>query len=125
MSAMAKDDGFLTANPHALATILQASETRHIIASRDVFDVSGVKLWARDQPVSKALQRRLLDRQLRDPLETCLMSEDGVTPASLVESLQSLWSTARRRWPPCCARTPPGCCRKRRACRCTRSPSCC
>lgn len=90
MSSPAPDDGFLTANPHALATILQASETRHIIASRDIFDVAGVKLWARDQPVSKALQRKLLDRQLRDPIETCLLSEDSITTASLVEALQGL-----------------------------------
>ena len=92
MSAPAPDDGFLTANPHALATILQASETRNIIASRDIFDVSGIKLWARDQPVSKTLQRKLLDRQLRDPLETCLMAEDSVTAATLGEALQALLS---------------------------------
>lgn len=79
---------FTTANPHALASILAASETRSIIASRDIFDVAGIKLWARDQPVSAALQRKLLDRKLRNPLETCLMAEDGVTPQTL---LQATW----------------------------------
>lgn len=81
---------FETANPHALATILEASETKSIIASRDIFDVSGAKLWARDQPVSQALQRKLLDRRLRHPLESCLYAEDGVTPRSLVQALESL-----------------------------------
>ena len=81
---------FATANPHALATILEASHTKSIIASRDIFDVSGTKLWARDQPVSQALQRKLLDRQLRHPLESCLYAEDGVTS-------RSLWG--RRPWP--------------------------
>jgi hypothetical protein len=81
---------FSTANPHALATILQASQTRSIIASRDIFDISGTKLWARDQPVSSALQRKLLDRQLRNPLESCLMAEDGVTPQSLVLCTEAL-----------------------------------
>jgi HD domain len=81
---------FSTANPHALATILDASQTQTIIASRDIFDISGIKLWARDQPVSSALQRKLLDRQLRNPLETCLMAEGGVTPVSLAESLETL-----------------------------------
>jgi HD-GYP domain-containing protein (c-di-GMP phosphodiesterase class II) len=81
---------FSTANPHALATILEASQTRSIIASRDIFDVSGTKLWARDQPVSQALQRKLLDRQLRHPLESCLYAENGVTPRTLVQSLEAL-----------------------------------
>ena len=81
---------FQTANPHALATILEASETKSIIASRDIFDVSGAKLWARDQPVSQALQRKLLDRRLRHPLESCLYAEDGVTSRSLVQALEAL-----------------------------------
>ena len=81
---------FTTANPHALATILDASETKRIIASRDIFDLNGIKLWARDQPVSGALQRKLLDRQLRNPLETCLLAEDGVTAMQLVKATEAL-----------------------------------
>lgn len=81
---------FSTANPHALATILDASQTRSIIASRDIFDLSGTKLWARDLPVSQALQRKLMDRQLRHPLEACLLAEDGVTAHSLVHALEVL-----------------------------------
>lgn len=81
---------FASANPHALATILEASQTRSIIASRDIFDISGIKLWARDQPVSGALQRKLLDRQLRNPLESCLLAQDGVTTHTLVQAVQAL-----------------------------------
>jgi HD domain len=81
---------FTTANPHALATILEASETKRIIASRDIFDLNGIKLWARDQPVSGALQRKLLDRQLRNPLETCLAAEDGVTAVQLLKAVEAL-----------------------------------
>ena len=76
-------NAFAFANPHALATILEAGETRRILAATDIFDVSGIKLWARDQPVSGSLQRKLLDRQLKKPLEACLVAEDGVTTASL------------------------------------------
>ncbi len=90
MGEVMQDGGFKTANPHALATILEASETRSIIASSDIFDISGIKLWARDQPVSKDLQRKLMDRSLSKPLETCLMAEDGVTPGSLMRALQAL-----------------------------------
>ncbi|HEY2930070.1 HD-GYP domain-containing protein [Piscinibacter sp.] len=90
MNPSAQSVSFSTANPHALATILEASQTKSIIASRDIFDVSGIKLWARDLPVSQALQRKLLDRQLRHPLESCLIAEDGVTTRSLVQSLEQL-----------------------------------
>lgn len=90
MNAPARSNDFATANPHALATILEASQTKSIIASRDIFDISGTKLWARDQPVSHALQRKLLDRQLRSPLESCLLAEDGVTPQSLLLCTEAL-----------------------------------
>jgi len=88
--ALPAREEFATANPHALATILEASQTRSIIATRDIFDFAGVKLWARDQPVSHALQRKLLDRKLRNPLESCLMAEDGVTAHSLLRSMEHL-----------------------------------
>jgi len=90
MPAPAVSTNFSTANEHALATILEASQTKSIIASRDIFDISGTKLWARDQPVSSALQRKLLDRQLRNPLESCLLAEDGVTPQALVLCAEAL-----------------------------------
>lgn len=90
MNAPARTASFSTANPHALATILEASETKRIIASTDIFDLSGIKLWARHQPVSQELQRKLMDRQLRKPIESCLKAEDGVSSYSLVKSLQTL-----------------------------------
>src|SRR5437868_13755497 len=90
MNPSAQNLSFSTANPHALATILQASETKSIIAARDIFDVAGTKLWARDLPVSQALQRKLLDRQLRHPLESCLIAEDGVTSRALVQRVEEL-----------------------------------
>ena len=90
MTLTARQAVFGTANPHALATILEASETKHIIAATDIFDISGIKLWARDQPVSAALQRKLLDRQLREPMESCLVAEDGVSAVTLVQALRAL-----------------------------------
>jgi len=81
---------FRTANPHALATILEASETRSIIAASDIFDINGMKLWARDQPVSRDLQLKLMDRALDRPLETSLMAEDGVKAETLRLAVQAL-----------------------------------
>ncbi len=90
MNATAPNATFASANPHALATIMEASTTRQIIATRDIFDISGTKLWAGNQPVSASLQRKLLDRQLRNPLETCLMAADGVTPQVLAVAVRAL-----------------------------------
>lgn len=89
MNAPNRIGDFSTANPHALTTILEASQTKSIIASRDIFDIAGTKLWARDQPVSGALQRKLIDRKLRNPLESCLMAEDGVTSRTLQTAAQA------------------------------------
>src|ERR1700761_3153958 len=53
MSTLSQSEStFGRANPHALAAILEASETKRIIAATDIFDISGIKLWARNQPVS-------------------------------------------------------------------------
>lgn len=87
-AAVATD--FSSANPHALATILDASQTQKIIAARDIFDIAGIKLWAQEQPVSQALQRKLLDRQLKEPLESCLKAENGVTAHTLADAVQAL-----------------------------------
>lgn len=84
------DHSFHTANPHALATILEAAETKSIISATDIFDANGIKLWAINQPVSAELQRKLADRRLQEPLESSLVAEDGVTAAGLVQALQAL-----------------------------------
>ena len=89
-SVPAEADAFRIANPHALATILEAAETRRIIATSDIFDLGGTKLWAKQQPVSAALQRKLMDRKLREPLESCLVAEDGITAVALTQDLRAL-----------------------------------
>ena len=77
------------ANPDFLAALVNAGEIYSIVASQDIVDVRGLKLWAKGLPVSSVLQRRLLERKLRYPLEACLMAEDGVTPFYLMQQLKS------------------------------------
>ncbi|MDO9314671.1 MAG: HD domain-containing protein [Burkholderiaceae bacterium] len=83
----ANPQAFSLANPHALSCIVEASATRRIVASQDIFDDRGTKLWARDQPVSPSLHERLLQRKLRHPLEACLRAEDGVGIMELHDAL--------------------------------------
>ncbi|HLO95078.1 MAG TPA: HD domain-containing phosphohydrolase [Burkholderiaceae bacterium] len=77
-----------SANEHVVAAIMATAEQRQIVASEDIVDEHGVKLWSRDQPVSHSLHQRLLERKLRAPIESCLRAEDGVTTAQLVQGLQ-------------------------------------
>ncbi|HEX3140927.1 MAG TPA: HD domain-containing phosphohydrolase [Rhizobacter sp.] len=75
-------------NRYALAALCKAGESFSIIASQDIVDFRGVKLWARDQPVTAALQQRLLERRLQQPLEVCLHAEGGVTLFTLMHDMQ-------------------------------------
>jgi hypothetical protein len=77
-------------NPHALAALCKAGESYPIVASQDIIDVRGVKLWARDQPVTAALQQRLMERRLKQPIEVCLQAEGGVTLFTLMHDMQEL-----------------------------------
>jgi hypothetical protein len=79
-------------NPELLQSIIKASETYSIVASQDIVDIRGLKLWAKGQPVSVALQQRLLERKLMQPLEACLMAKDGVTPFTLLDELNAFWA---------------------------------
>ena len=94
------------ANPEALSAIIKASESYSIVASQDIVDVRGLKLWAQGQPVSSGLQQRLLERKLKHPMEACLMAEDGVTLFSLRDDLHTFLdtdtplATALRPWAP-------------------------
>lgn len=74
-------------SPELLDAIVKASETYSIVASQDIVDVRGLKLWAKGHPVSVALQQRLLERKLQTPLESCLSVESGVTLFTLHEQL--------------------------------------
>lgn len=89
MEAVSFLPGDSQANPDILAAIIRAGETYSIVASQDIVDVRGLKLWAKGLPVSAALQQRLLERKLRNPIESCLMAEDGVTPFYLLEQLNA------------------------------------
>ncbi|MBK6294926.1 MAG: HD domain-containing protein [Rhodoferax sp.] len=89
MAAVNFAPGDSQTNPDFLAALVSASEIYTIVASQDIVDVRGLKLWAKGLPVSTILQQRLLERKLRYPLESCLMAEDGVTPFYLMEQLKA------------------------------------
>jgi len=64
--------------------IMDAAERHDIIAAEDIYDEHDVKLWSGGQPVTRALQERLLERRLKRPLESCLLAQDGLRQEDLV-----------------------------------------
>lgn len=74
-------------SPHLASALAATSKRVSLIASEDIVDTSGVKLWSKNQPITHSLQQRLLERKLRRPLEACLRAENGVTSAVLTGEL--------------------------------------
>lgn len=72
-----------------MGVIVDATKGIPIVASQDIYDDQGVKLWGKNQSVSYSLQQRLLDRKLRHPIESCLSAEDGVTTVDLLAAAQA------------------------------------
>jgi putative nucleotidyltransferase with HDIG domain len=79
----------VAAHPEALNAIVKAGEKYSIVASRDIVDVRGIKLWAKGLRVTSELHQRLMERRLQRALETCLVAEDGVTMFTLHDELKT------------------------------------
>jgi alkylhydroperoxidase/carboxymuconolactone decarboxylase family protein YurZ len=80
---------FLQANPALIEAIVAAAGHCAIESTEDIFDARGVKLWARNRPVTPDLLARLADRQLRKPVELCVSAHDPVSGLQLVEALEA------------------------------------
>ena len=72
---------------------MSASAHRKIVASRDIFDEHGTKLWAKGNVVTASLKERLSDRKLRQPLETCLTLEGGVNARELKAAMSTFFDS--------------------------------
>lgn len=87
---MENKDRLNEVNAHVLKAILDASEERVVVASRDIFDDRGIKLLAQNKQLTHVLQQRLLERKLRLPLESSLRFESGLDKAQLRQAFASL-----------------------------------
>ena len=76
---------FNSVNPYCLERIVALAETKDVIAAEDIFDDSGIKLWAKGGRVCRELQQKLLKRKLMHPLEVALTVEDAVNFSSVVD----------------------------------------
>lgn len=76
---------FNSVNSFCLERIVALAETRDVIAAEDIFDDSGMKLWAKGGRVTRDLQQKLLKRKLLHPLEVALTVDDAVTFTSVID----------------------------------------
>lgn len=80
----------MAVNSHCLEHIMELSEQRDIVATEDIVDDRGIKLWAKGQKVSRSLQEKLLRHRLARPLETALMVDGGILADQVVTSCLEL-----------------------------------
>ncbi len=74
---------FHSVNQHCMNAIVKAANSSRILASDDIVDEKGIKLWSSGLEINQHTQERLLSRKLKRPLETCLIVEDGVNATDL------------------------------------------
>ena len=79
-----------TVNEHCLKSIQNVTLRHEVVASDDIRDEQGQKLWARGQPISDELTRRLLSRKLKMPLELCLEVKTGASILSIAKRAEAL-----------------------------------
>ena len=84
------EQAFCTVNAHCLENIVRLSDDMEVLASHDIVDDRGIKLWAKGKPVSRALQEKMLKRRLQKPLEVSLDVGDGVSLESIVNDCFAL-----------------------------------
>gem|GEM_PF-2328877 len=80
---------FLQANENFVQALIDASGHCAIHASEDIFDATGLKLWARGRPIDERLLDRLRNRRLRKPIELCVYAADPVATAAIAQQIES------------------------------------
>ena len=82
-----------TVNEHCLNNILKLSAVKQVTAAEDIYDERGAKLWAKDAKITPALQKRLLLRKLRKPLEKTLSVAQGIDSDAIYLEALRLYDT--------------------------------
>lgn len=83
-----------SANEHYLGNVVQLAQSHRIMASDDIYDARGVKLWSKGATITPALREKLVRHKLRKPVETSLSVDGGVTTAQIAEEARQLLDEA-------------------------------
>ena len=78
-----------------MRSLWQTVHRCQIESAEDIYDAQGVKLWASHQALAPELLDKLTGRQLRKPIELCVVAKDPVAVAALLESVEAVCA----QWP--------------------------
>ena len=84
----------IKANPYLAEFIWQNAAQGGFHSVRDIYDSKGVMLWARNQPVDPELMGRLIQRELREPIELCINADDPVSASAIETVFQQLCASS-------------------------------
>jgi len=76
----------IKANPYLAGFMWQSAAQGGFHSVRDIYDNKGVMLWGKNQALDPALMSRLVQRELREPIELCINADDPVN-ASAIEAV--------------------------------------
>ncbi len=76
----------IKANPYLAGYMWQSAAQGGFHSVRDIYDSKGVLLWAKNQALDPELMSRLIQRELREPIELCINAHDPVS-ASAIETI--------------------------------------
>jgi hypothetical protein len=83
-------------DPHYLQSVTNLGDTRPIIANREIYSSTGMKLISAGMHINSSLYGHLLQHKLAPPLDQCLSTEDTVTGAGLVEKAMAMLKDDKR-----------------------------
>ena len=76
----------IKANPYLAGFMWQSAAQGGFHSVRDIYDSKGVMLWGKNQALDPELMSRLIERELREPIELCINADDPVN-ASAIETV--------------------------------------
>lgn len=81
------------ANQHYSASLAKMGLVKEVIATEDICDAAGNKLWAKGKAIDARLWEKLSDRALKQPLEATVSAADPLDHEDVAESIQKLVET--------------------------------
>ena len=71
---------------HFVQAVTRMGDDQEVVAVEDIFEIHGVKLLARGSRINSAVLDKLLGHRLREPIETRLTADAGVSPTELANA---------------------------------------
>ena len=82
--------------PHYLKSVMHLGDTRPIVAHREIYSSSGMKLISAGMHINSSLYEHLLQHKLTTPLDQSVSTEDTVTGAGLAATALQMMQEDRR-----------------------------